>query len=107
MVELMRVDRGKFAGQGKLTQMEVKNLFEFCRNFDIANIQEDPEYIFDVRGGVIHWLDRNTKDICSSLYFDLTKGDVKIEVTKASVWNKSIAFERWYEIISKAQQSQN
>jgi hypothetical protein len=103
LIELNRIDKGNFAGHGKLSKDEVKNVFDFCRNFDLSSTNEESDFVFDVRSGVIHWLDKENKEICSSLYFDLINGEVKIEVAKDSEWNKSLAFEKWFDVISQAQ----
>lgn len=94
--------RGSLAGKGKLEKEEIKRLFDFCRTFDLTNADSDSEYLFDVRSGAIHWLDRSTKNICSSLYCDHLRGQVKIQLGDVKEWTRERAFQKWLEVIKMA-----
>ncbi|HLC58959.1 MAG TPA: hypothetical protein VJH34_00365 [archaeon] len=92
--------RGRLVGRAKLKIDDIGKLLNFCRQFDIGN-ENTGEYVFDVRSGVVHWLDKETKSICSSMYCDILKGDVKIERGDLN-WTDDEAVKKWEEIIVKA-----
>ena len=86
MVNIKKVKKGKIIGEGKLPKMDIERIFDFCKKFDISNIENlDAGFLFDVRSGVIHWLDEKTKSICSSIYLDHNKEFFKIEL---EAWRK-------------------
>lgn len=100
MINIRPVEKGNLVGESKLQKQQIKQIFDFCKDFDISK-EETGEYVFDVRGGVIHWLDPSTKSICSSLYFDETKGNIHIELGDSG-WNGGLARDRWKEVIETA-----
>ncbi len=109
MVKIEKIERGKFVGRGRLEREEIKRLCSFCKTFDIANINDpEPEYVFDVRPEAIHWLDKKTKMICSSLYCNSVKGDLKIEFGDSEEWkDRDFALGKWNELINVALEMAN
>lgn len=101
-MDVIPAARGRLAGKGKLEKDEIKRLFDFCRTFDMTNAKSDSQYLFDVRSGAIHWLDKGTKTICSSLYCDHLRGHVKIQLGDAKEWTHERAFQKWLEVIKMA-----
>ena len=101
MVEIKAVDKGRVVGQSRLQKGDLKKVFDFCKSFDISMSGDDSEFLFDVRSGVIHWLDKQTKEICSSLYLDEANGTIRIEMGDAN-WSGSTALEKWKEVLETA-----
>jgi len=101
MAKITKIEKGKLVGKGKLEKEEVRRLFSFCKTFDISNLTDaDSAYVFDVRPEAIHWLDKKDKTICSSLYCDTAKGDLKIELGDSEEWmDKDFALGKWNELI--------
>ncbi len=108
MVKLTKLGEGKITATGKLEKHEIKRLFDFCRSFDISAVNEaSTPYMFDVRSAVIHWLEKETKTICSSLYCDQAKGIIKIELGDVEDWTHDVALEQWTEVINTALEALN
>jgi hypothetical protein len=102
-IEIVPISRGRSIAEGKLEKDDLKKVFNFCRVFDWQNVAEaDPLYLFDVRGEVIHWLDKQNKEICSSLYFNEANGRIRIELGDVDGWDGSTAIEKWKEVINAA-----
>jgi len=105
MERLKLVRFGRVAG--RLSKEEISKLYEFCKSRDILNGKENGAYIFDARPGAIHWLDKETRRIYSSLYFDMSTGEVRLqsgtfeETDKEKNWDEKTATEKWNELIEK------
>ncbi|MCX6815774.1 MAG: hypothetical protein NT120_02900 [Candidatus Aenigmarchaeota archaeon] len=101
-IEITKINKGKTVGKGKLSKKHLRKVFEFCSVFDLANVDQDSDYIFDVRGEVIHWLNKDDKEICSSLYFDDANGSIKIELGDGANWTGDFALKKWKDVIKQA-----
>lgn len=102
MASLIRLAQGLIAAKGQLAKEEIQKFFKFCKAFDIIDGSKNEPYVFDVRSGVIHWLDKVDKKILSSLYFDLNKGKISIELDQDSKWNHDDAIKNWNGVINEA-----
>jgi hypothetical protein len=111
-MKLKPIRFGKTAG--KLTSTEWRKLYIFCKRFDVVEGRVGQyvvdgrvgHYIFDVRHLAIHWLDSKTKHICSTLYWDPSTGEVRLQegTFKDVSWDVSTATRRWNELIQTAQE---
>jgi hypothetical protein len=102
MASLIRVGQGNVSAKGILAKEDLDKFFKFCKRFDIIDGDKNDPYIFDVRSGVIHWLAKADKSICSSLYFDLQKGKISIELSDPPVWDHDAAIQNWNNVINQA-----
>jgi len=110
MFKVERLDKGNIIGQSKIRKKDIPKLYNFCRQFDLSKIdldatEVDSNYVFDVRRGVIHWIDKESKTIKSSFYCDMIKGEVRIEMGNAPEWTSDIVIEKWKEVVATAMES--